>query len=102
MPKQRHTTLLRGIIVPILSVMILQTGLVYGAIVLGGSVSQLESNAFSILGERVAGRASNLETSMVQNWSNVNSTQATLEELVNSCRIEVLDENGRRIPDSRG
>ena len=58
------------ILIPVIAVMLLQVGFFYGSVVLSGSMTQLEENAFNSLNERTERRRNYLQDDMVSRWSN--------------------------------
>jgi diguanylate cyclase (GGDEF)-like protein len=71
---RRKASILRKILAPLLVVMTLQAGLIYGSLVFGGTVSQLKNNMFDIFAEKVSSRSSHLENDMIQRWSNLSES----------------------------
>lgn len=82
--KNKSKSIIIRFLLPMLLVMVLQGCLFCGAILLGGTVEQLDTNAMDILAERVVGRRNYLQNEMIGRWSN-------LETTVNSVRSAVGD-----------
>lgn len=74
------TSILKKILIPVLLVMIVQATLLYGFVLLGGPVTQLENNSFAILEEVSSSRKKDLENLMIQRWSNVGTSVTSILE----------------------
>lgn len=74
----RKRSILKKMLIPLLLVMSLQAGLIYGAILFGGTAAQIQNNAFDIFGEKVSNRKNILENEMVQRWSNLEESAQTI------------------------
>ena len=64
-----------------LIIVLIQSVLIYGAIIYGGSLTELEKNSFDIFGEKVISRKNNLENEMLQRWSELSAAVETAEKL---------------------
>lgn len=71
-------SILRKILVPLLVVMSLQAGVVYGLLIFGGTISQMRANEFDIFSKQISSRKDLLENEMVQRWSNLNESVNTI------------------------
>lgn len=80
-------SILRKILIPLLAVMLLQTGLSCGAIIFGGTVSRMKENAFTILGEKVSNRGNILQTDMIERWSNLESAALGASMIISDMSI---------------
>lgn len=89
MATRRHTILIK-ILIPLLLAMLVQAGLIYSVILFGGTMSQLKSNAYDILSEKVISRKNDLENEMIQRWSNVHGPMQTILDRTET----LLTENG--------
>ena len=85
---------MRKMMIPMLFVLLLQALLFVGTIIFGGTVDQLNRNAFDILNERVINRKNYIENEM-QRWTSINGTvqkiNSETEELVGRSGITVGD-----------
>ena len=92
---RRKASILRKILAPLLVIMTLQAGLIYGSLVFGGTVSQLKNNMFDIFSEKVSNRRNQLENDMVQRWSNLSES---VENILAETQ-ETLDLHGKTTND---
>ena len=91
----RKKTIFRKILVPLMLVMVIQSGLIYGVIRFGGTVDQLRANSFAILNETVSSRKKDIENEMVQRWSNVKESVENVQQTTD----EVLSSNNKTLKD---
>ena len=66
--KGKGTSMMRKLMIPMIVVLLLQTSLFGGSIILGGILDQMNQNAVDILNERVINRKNYLENEMIQRW----------------------------------
>lgn len=89
----------KSILTKMLSSMLLSLVLMFvllaGTIFFGGMTSQLRTNAFDILDQRVAGRRDNLENDMIQRWSNLSESV----KYINLQASQILADNGANYSD---
>ena len=99
MQKERHrsVTIRKKLLIPMAAVLILQAVLFSTTLLWGGTIEQLDRNAMDILSERVESRKNYLQNEMIQRWTNLESTEASVEAAV----VEVLEENGAHIEQLR-
>lgn len=79
-------------------VLLIQAGLFLGSIVLGGTLRQLDNNAFDILNERVINRKNDLQNKMVQQWSNLESSAQQINATVRAALAEYGAEESALVP----
>ena len=70
-PRIAGNSILWKIIAIMAGTMLIQAALLFGTVFYGGTIDELQNNAFDILGEKVSGRKSDIEDNMVQRWSNL-------------------------------
>ena len=75
----KSNSILKRLLFPMILVMLVQMLLPFGTVLFGGTIEQLNQNAFDLLGERMINRKTYLENDMVQRWSDVAVTAGTLE-----------------------
>lgn len=71
MRKWKGNSIVKKILIPMLLVMLLQSGLFAGTILWGGTIDQLNDNSYAIFNERTAGRKNYMQNEMIQHWSNL-------------------------------
>ena len=89
-PRIARNSILWKIIAIMAGTMLIQAALLFGTVFYGGTIDELQNNAFDILGEKVSGRKSDIEDNMVQRWSNLSEPV----EMINSEISRLLTENG--------
>ena len=77
-------SIMKKILVPLIILMIIQGCLFCGTILFGGTIEQLNYNAFEILNERVINRKNYIQNEMIQRWSNVEDTVAAVNSKVDN------------------
>lgn len=75
-------TILKRIRIPMILILLVQAGLYFGTVYFGGTIRQLDSNAFDILNERVINRKNYLKNEMIQRWSNLSDTEQAVRTQV--------------------
>lgn len=96
----RKRSILTRVLIPVLLVMVVQTGLLYGTILFGGTAGQLENNYFDIFKEKVYSRKNDLENQMIQRWSSLEGTMDTILKQTEAflaeeqCTAQDLSRNG--------
>ena len=93
----KNNSIMLKMFIPMLAVMLIQAGLFTGAILWGGTIGQLNQNAYDIINQRVINRKNYLQNEMIQRWSNV---QVTVDS-INSATDKVLEEYGQNYLDIR-
>lgn len=78
----KNNSIMLKMFIPMLAVMLVQAGLFTGAILWGGTIGQLNQNAYDILNQRVINRKNYLQNDMVQRWSNVGETEQQVNAIV--------------------
>lgn len=92
---RKKNSILKKILVPIMAVMLIQAGIFCVAILCGGVLQQLSSNAVDILNERVINRKNYLENEMIQRWSNISSDVESVQKSI----AQVLADGGKNLQD---
>lgn len=77
---KKTNNIFRRILIPLLILAVAQAGLIYGAVQASGSIQELEHNSFDIFRERVAGRKTEFENSMIQRWSDLEEPMSRLDK----------------------
>ncbi len=77
--KPPGNSILRRLLFPMILVMLVQMMLPFGTILFGGTIGQLNQNAFELVNERVSNRKYYLEDDMVQRWSEITGSAQALE-----------------------
>ena len=77
--KGRGTSMMRKLMIPMIVVLLLQTSLFGGSIILGGILDQMNQNAVDILNERVINRKNYLENEMIQRWSKLDDSVQSIQ-----------------------
>ena len=83
LPRFKKSTIAKKMMVPMTIVLIIQAGLFWGTVLFGGTIRQLNRNAFDILNERAVSRKIDLQNQMVQQWSNLDATVQQINAVVN-------------------
>lgn len=78
----KSRSVLRLILLPMLLLLLIQAVLFASSIQFGGTVDEIEKNAFEVLSERVLNRANYLENEMIQRWSNLDSYVQDIQSTV--------------------
>lgn len=71
-------------LVPMIAAILLQAGFFCGTLVWGGTLRQLEQNAFDIMDEKINGRRNYLQAEMLQRWGNIGDSAEAINALVNA------------------
>lgn len=87
--EKKKTTFLKKILIPIIIIMFVQSILLYGFIIFGGTIKQLKNNALDILEEKVSNRKNILENDLTQSWSNIDGSVNKVLETTTT----ILNEN---------
>ncbi|MFR1519225.1 MAG: EAL domain-containing protein [Clostridia bacterium] len=86
--KPYQSTIFRKILLSMLAIVLIQSALIYGVIIYGGTLVELENNSFDIFGEKVVSRKNNLENEMLQRWSELSAAVDTAEKLAEEFAAE--------------
>ncbi len=82
MERRKHghggNTLFRRMLMFLLAILLFQTGIYLAVFFGGGIIKEAEQNAFDIFQERTANRKRDLESNMLQRWSNVGAGRSEL------------------------
>jgi len=80
--KKRGKTIFREILLPLLSVLILETLFMSAAILLGGVIKKLDQNAEDMLAQQTENRGNYLLNEMIGNWSNLELLSGEIDSKV--------------------
>ncbi|MDD2979750.1 MAG: ATP-binding protein [Hespellia sp.] len=79
--KKRSHSLFKKIIIPLIVVMLLQSGIFFGATFYGGISDTLNQNAEDVLTERVINQQRNLETKFITQWTNFSASVGSIGQI---------------------
>ncbi len=82
MRRSENNSIMKKLMVPMILVMLIQTGLFFGTILWSGTLNTMSHNAFDILNQRVINRKNYLQNEMVQRWSNLGDSVSAVNNEV--------------------
>ena len=85
--KKRDRTIFREILIPLLSVLVLETLFMMGAILFGGVIDKLNENATDMLAQQTENRGTYLLNEMIGNWSDLTLLSDDIDSQIQS-RLE--------------
>ena len=85
--KKRDRTIFRKILVPLLSVLVLEILFMMGSIIFGGVIDKLNENATDMLAQQTENRGAYLLNEMIGNWSDLNMLSNDIDAKIQS-RLE--------------
>lgn len=85
--KKRDRTIFRRILVPLLSVLVLEILFMMGSIIFGGVIDKLNENATDMLAQQTENRGTYLLNEMIGNWSDLNMLSDDIDDKIQS-RLE--------------
>ena len=93
--RKRKWTILALFCIPLIAVLVIQSLLSYGTVLIGGTMRLLDSYAVGIMEQTVENRKITLENNMVQHWMEVSENEEKisreLDSLLSSNRITVKE-----------
>ena len=93
--RKRKWTILALFCIPLIAVLVIQSLLSYGTVLIGGTMRLLDSYAVGMMEQTVENRKITLENNMVQHWMEVSENEdkisRELDSLLTSNRISVED-----------
>lgn len=91
----KNNSIAKKMLIPLSAVLLIQA-IWFGCTILwGGTIKQLNKNAFDILNERVINRKNYLQNEMIQRWSNLDDSVVSIHSNV----ISILKEKQKNIED---
>lgn len=87
MRAKRTTTVFRRIFLPLFLIAAIQALLLYGILFVNGVFVQFDQNALNTLQERTQNQYQNIRTHMINEWSNLLSTEEAIGTLVSNALI---------------
>lgn len=82
--KKKDRTIFREILVPLLSVLVLEMLFMMGSIIFGGVIDKLNENAMDMLAQQTENRGSYLLNEMIGNWSDLNMLSDNIDAKIQS------------------
>jgi len=88
MSEKKDKTIFRKILLPLLSVLVLEMLFMLGAFLLGGVFKRLNDNATDMLAQQTENRGNYLFNDMVGNWANLDMLSEEIDKAVQLCLDE--------------